>query len=50
MRQKGRLPVCPMCRNGHAIIGAEEPLCWLDRFTIREIREMAESIFGPLPG
>ena len=50
MRLKDRLPVCLLCRNGHAIVvGAEEKLFWLDRFTISEIREMAEATFGPLP-
>ena len=50
MRMRGRLPVCPMCRNGHSVVvGLEEKLYWLDRFTIHEIKAMAEAVFGPLP-
>lgn len=47
MRVKGRLPVCPYCRDGIPIAATEADRCfWIDRFTIWEIVVMAEALWG----
>jgi hypothetical protein len=47
-RKAGKRPVCRDCRSHRAPIVVTESLrrWWLDRYTLDEIRELAEGAFG----
>lgn len=48
MRQERRLPTCRTCRTPRVVFVTDAHRhFWLDRFTIREIVEMAEEMWGP---